>query len=166
MLGIALASNKPPVKPPFQRCWRNAWTSLMAIALLGTACSQAPRPVRTVPIQQSWELQLGSTVGKHRIAGGLGDISIEMKGDRVYVPFDGEVQSNDIPGCYIYSTPDVPAYLFRLCGLKSGKTGRVRSGDTLGSADYLHFAALRRQPDGTWALVEPSKEMLERMISR
>ncbi|GAB4148452.1 MAG: hypothetical protein Fur0046_26930 [Cyanobacteria bacterium J069] len=138
----------------------------MAIALLSTACSQAPTSVRTVPIQQSWELQLGSTVGKHRIAGGLGDISIEMKGDRVYIPFDGEVQANNVAGCYIYSTPDVPAYIFRLCGLKSGKTGRVRSGDTLGTADYLHFAALRRQPEGTWALVEPSKEMLERMISK
>lgn len=162
MPGIALVFNKSP----FERRWRKAWMSLMAIALLGTACSQAPNPVRTVPIQQSWELQIGSTVGKHRIVGGLGDISIEMKGDRIYLPFDGEVQSNDVPGCYIYSTPDVPAYLFRLCGLKSGKTGRVRGGDTLGSADYLHFAALRRQPDGTWALVEPSKEMLERMISR
>lgn len=157
MPGIASASNKP---------WRKVWMNLLAIALVGTACSQTPTAVRTVPIQQSWELQLGSTVGKHRIAAGLGDISIEMKGDRVYIPFDGEVQSNDVAGCYIYSTPDVPAYLFRLCGLKSGKTGRVRSGDTLGSADYLHFAALRRQPDGTWALVEPSKEMLERMISR
>jgi hypothetical protein len=161
MPGIALASDKPPR----HRRWRKAWTSLMAIAWLGTACSHPSHPVRTVPIQQSWELQLGSTVGKHRIVGGLGDISIEMRGDRVYLPFDGEVQSNDVPGCYIYSTPDVPAYLFRLCGLKSGKTGRVRSGDTLGSADYLHFAALRRQPDGTWALVEPSREMLERMIS-
>jgi len=144
----------------------NRAIALLAVILLAaTGCSRNPSDsVRTVPIQQNWELQPGKTVGGHRIAGGLGDISIELNGDRVYAPFDGDLQPNDIEQCYIFSSSQLPAYLFRLCGLKSAHVGAVQRGNTLGSADYLQFATLRRQPDGKWAIVEPASDILERLL--
>ena len=146
----------------------NRAIALLAVLLVAaTGCSRnSSDSVRTVPIQQSWELQPGKMVGGHRIAGGLGDISIEMGGDRVYAPFDGELQPNDVEQCYIFSSPQLPAYLFRLCGLKSAQVGAMQQGDTLGSADYLQFATLRRQPDGKWAIVEPASDILERILKR
>jgi hypothetical protein len=97
--------------------------------------------------------------------GGLGDVSIALRGDRVYAPFDGELMRNDIDSCYIFSSPDLPAYIFRLCGLRSPQTGRVRRGDRLGKADMLQFAALRRQPDGKWTMVEPANDVLQRVLA-
>ena len=146
----------------------NRSIALLAVLLLaGTGCSRnSSNSVRTVPIQQNWELQPGKIVGGHRIAGGLGDISIEMGGDRVYAPFDGELQPNDVERCYIFSSPQLPAYLFRICGLKSAQVGLMQQGDTLGSADYLQFATLRRQPDGKWAIVEPASDILERILKQ
>lgn len=137
---------------------------LVVVLLAGAGCSRNPSDIRTVPIQQNWELQPGKTVGGHRIAGGLGDISLEMNGDRVYAPFDGELQPNDIEQCYIFSSPQLPAYLFRLCGLSSAQVGSVQQGDSLGTANYLQFATLRRQPDGKWAIVEPASDILERLL--
>lgn len=140
-------------------------TLLLGLAILGAGCSTTPSvPVRPVPVQQNWELQPGKMIGKHRVAGGLGDISIEVGGDRVYAPFDGFLQPNDIEGCFIFSSPDVPAYLFRLCGLKQPKLGQVQQGDQIGSADFLQFAALRRQPDGKWTMVEPASDVLQRTL--
>ncbi len=146
----------------------NRAIALLAVLLLAaTGCSRnSSDSVRTVPIQQNWELQLGKTVGEHRIAGGLGDISIEMGDDRLYAPFDGKLQPNDVEQCYIFSSPQLPAYLFRLCGLKAAQVGAMQQGDTLGSADYLQFATLRRQPDGKWAIVEPASDILERILKR
>jgi len=48
--------------------------------------------------------------------------------------------------------------------LKSAQVGAVQQGNTLGSADYLQFATLRRQPDGKWAIVEPASDILERLL--
>lgn len=138
---------------------------VVVVLLAGAGCSRTRSDsVRTVPIQQNWELQPGKTIGGHRITGGLGDISLEMKGDRVYAPFDGELQPNDIEQCYIFSSPQLPAYLLRLCGLNWAQVGSVQQGDSLGAANYLQFATLRRQPDGTWAIVEPASDILERVL--
>lgn len=151
MRGIGLAINKVT----------------LALTLLLAGCSSQPaKQVRVIPIQQSWELQPGKSVGGHRIVGSLGDISIEMRGDRVYAPFDGQLQANDIESCYVFSSAQVPAYLFRLCGLRHPRLGPVRQGDSLGSADYLQFSALRRQPDGKWTMVEPASEIVERTLVR
>ncbi|NJR66803.1 MAG: hypothetical protein HC772_18205 [Leptolyngbyaceae cyanobacterium CRU_2_3] len=42
--------------------------------------------------------------------------------------------------------------------------GTVYLGEAIGSGDYLHFATLRKQPDGTWTIVEPAKDILERIL--
>ncbi|MGJ3245697.1 MAG: hypothetical protein ACFE0I_06430 [Elainellaceae cyanobacterium] len=141
---------------------------LIGLALMGGSCrfNKAPEPARTLQIHQSWELQPGDTLGGHQITGGLGDISIDLGGDRVFAPFDGTVQPySGNSNCVIFSSPEVPAYLFRLCGLRQSNQGELRQGDSMGSGDYLQFATLRRQPDGTWAMVEPSSSILEKILT-
>ncbi|NEQ31045.1 MAG: hypothetical protein F6K04_08580, partial [Leptolyngbya sp. SIO4C5] len=61
--------------------------------------------------------------------------------------------------------PEVPAYLFRLCGLKNARLGDIKAGNQVGTGETLQFAALRKQPDGSWALVEPAVDVLERTVS-
>lgn len=140
---------------------------LLAVSLIATSCSTSePEPsLRKVQIQQAWELQPGDEVGGHRIAGSLGDISVRLNGGKIYAPFDGLVQPNDLEGCVVFSSPEVPAYLFRWCGVRQPKLGEVKRGEAIASADYLEFAALRRQPDGTWAMVEPASDILQRTLS-
>jgi hypothetical protein len=120
---------------------------------------------RTLQFAQTWELQPGDVVAERRITGGLGDISIELKGNSIYAPFDGRVQPDE-NSCVIFSSDEIPAYLFRLCGLKQPRLGTVRAGDNLGSGDHLEFAALRKQPSGAWSFVEPSRSMIERTLRR
>ncbi|MBF2075886.1 MAG: hypothetical protein IGS50_19300 [Synechococcales cyanobacterium C42_A2020_086] len=133
------------------------------LASAGCSTSRAPVPLRTIQIQQAWQLQSGDSVGEYRIAAGLGDVSLELNGGTVYAPFSGQVQPTDHQ-CVLFSSPEVPAYLFRLCGLKQPRLGEVRQGDAIGAGAYLHFATLRRQPEGTWTFVEPSRSILERLL--
>jgi hypothetical protein len=121
-----------------------------------------PQP-RAIEVQQQWVLQPGQTVASYEITGGLGDVSIALKGGLVRAPFDGEVQINN-PKCVLFSSPEVPAYLFRFCGLIHPNLGLLKAGQSIGSGEYLQFAALRKQPDGTWTIVEPSQEILERSL--
>lgn len=138
----------------------------ITIALAITSCSTptSTEQPRTIQIQQSWQLQPGDTVGKYQVAAGLGDISIELNGGKVYAPFDGRVQPN-IRDCVLFSSPDVPAYLFRMCGLKQPRLGQVKQGNVIGSGKFLHFATLRKLPEGTWTIVEPSRSILEKLLT-
>ena len=120
-------------------------------------------PTRTISLSQQWSLQPGDTVADFTIVGGLGDISVAVGGKSIRVPFDGEIQQNQ-SGCILYSTDAVPAYLFRLCGVKNPRLGKLKQGEVIGSVDYLQFATLRRQPNGTWAFVETSKDILEKLL--
>lgn len=138
---------------------------LLAVLLLPLGCSSpAPEPPITLKLYQSWELQPGDTIAGRRVLGGLGDISIALEGNNVYAPFRGKTQ-RDRGNCLIFSSPEVPAYLFRLCGLDNPRFGTVNQGDALGRGRSLQFAALRKQPNGTWAIVEPAKEILERTLT-
>ncbi|MGB3494352.1 MAG: hypothetical protein WBA57_16615 [Elainellaceae cyanobacterium] len=130
------------------------------------SCGRSPQavPPRTLEIQQQWQMQPGTQVAGYVISGGLGDISVEIRGAGVYAPFDGDVQPlND--DCVIYSSPDVPAYVFRLCGLDQIQWGDIAQGAVIGRGESLQFAALRKQPEGQWAMVEPSRTMLEKMLT-
>ncbi len=144
----------------------------MGMALL-SGCSIAPslvpfapspaEPMRTIQIQQTWQIQAGQTVGPYKIAASLGDITIALAGGKVYAPFDGRVQPTT-QDCLLFSSPDLPAYLFRLCGLNRPRLGQVKQGDAIGSGDFLYFAALRKLPEGTWTIVEPSRTILEQLL--
>ena len=144
-----------------------AGVASLLLSLLPFGCARAPSSDSTLDIQlyQTWELQPGDSIGDRRIVGGLGDISIALDGNSVYAPFDGRTQI-DKHRCLIFSSPDVPAYLFRLCGLNNPQPRAVNQGDVLGSGDLLQFAALRKQPNGTWAIVEPAKAILERTLKK
>ncbi len=137
----------------------------LAIALCTTACSlnPSPEPMRQIQIQQNWAIKPGDRIADHFVVAGLGDISIRLGGDTAYAPFAGRVQPNSSE-CVLFSSPDVPAYLFRLCGLSKPNLGEVQAGEAIGSGDYLYFATLRKQPDGTWTIVEPAKDILERIL--
>lgn len=156
------ASKLPSVLHTFhlRSCW---WVGLLVSLALG-GCRQPSVEVRAIPIQQAWELNPGQSVGQYRVTSGLGDIAIDVRGDRIYAPFDGLLQPNDVEGCYVFSSPDVPAYLFRLCGLERPQVGAIARGEWLGTANHLGFATLRRQPDGHWAIVEPASDVVERLL--
>jgi hypothetical protein len=140
--------------------------SLFVVLFLGlNSCSLLPtqgeaEPPMEFQLAQKWELQPGDEIGGRTVRGGLGDISIELQGNAVYAPFQGKVQ-RDKRNCAIFTSPDVPAYMFRLCGLISPAMGTMPQGKMIGRGHMLEFATLRKQPDGKWALVEPSKQVLE-----
>ena len=124
-----------------------------------------PQPtVRSIQVQQNWALQTGSQVAGYAVSGGLGDITLNLAGATVQMPFDGEVEPSG-EGCVLVSGAEFPAYLFRLCGLRRMRLGPQRRYRTIGRADQLVFAALRKQPDGTWVMVEPSVQVIEQFIA-
>ncbi len=140
--------------------------ALMLLGLLISSCqAQKIPPQRVINIQQEWELETGDFVADHLVVGGLGDISIQLKHQPLRAPFLGKVEPSTVEQCIIYSTPEVPAYLFRFCGLNRPRFGSVNAGQTIGVGQHVQFATLRRQPDGTWIIVEPSTGILERAIS-
>ncbi|MEM8806625.1 MAG: hypothetical protein AAGF01_11415 [Cyanobacteria bacterium P01_G01_bin.38] len=167
MLAIALASGKGgrlrfPCHP---LVWiaRLIWGMLCLIFLGGCQTSAEIAP-RKINLQQEWELEPGDQVAGRLVTGSLGDISIDLGGQKLYAPFVGKLEPATQPHCVIYSTPEVPAYLFRFCGLKRAPLGKIKAGQSLGAGSYLQFATMRRQPDGTWIIVEPSTGVLERAI--
>ncbi len=154
-------------------CVRSGW--LVLCVPLFTACTPPP-PLIKVQVFQDWQLKPGDRLAGYTVTGGLGDISIAVQGQAIYAPFKGETQ-RDARGCLFYSSPEVPSYLFRLCGL-TGRTwfdldipplnrlrlGSVKAGDALGHATTLQFATLRKQTNGKWAIVEPDKSLIEMLL--
>ncbi|WP_225885413.1 hypothetical protein [Leptolyngbya sp. KIOST-1] len=145
---------------------------VLGLMLLGGlwGCSgpgQTPGP-RNVTLAQKWALQPGDRLAGYQVQSGLGDITLDLQGKRVFMPFDGQVQPAEgkVDVCVILSSPDVPAYLFRICGLRQAKLGDLTQGDPIGSGNSVAFATLRRQADGTWAMVEPAKEMIAQFLTQ
>ena len=138
--------------------------SLSCLAGITGCSSQSSAPPRYISLQQTWELQPGDHIAGHLVSASLGDVTIELDGSAVHAPFDGEVEPAAQAHCVFFSSPEVPAYLFRLCGLSHPQLGQLKLGQVIGKGDYLHFATLRRQPEGTWAIVEPSSNILERAL--
>jgi hypothetical protein len=48
--------------------------------------------------------------------------------------------------------------------VKKPEFGVRRVGEAIGTADVLQFAVLNKRPDGLWALVEPSKLLLQVIV--
>lgn len=147
--------------------WKQVGAIALPLTLLLTACFPNPHTEqpRDLQIEQRWQLDIGDRVAGRRVLGGLGDISVALDGKPVYAPFDGKVQ-RIVTDCVVFSSPQVPAYLFRLCGLKRPHLGELDQGDVIGRGNVLQFATLRRQPDGRYALVEPSSRVLERTLGQ
>ncbi len=155
-----------PLSAELIRPWPLA---LGLVFLLAAGCESTfnPPPPRNVNLYQKWTLQPGDQLGGYRIQSGLGDVAVDLKGGKVFMPFDGEVQpaagQEDL--CVIVSSPDVPAYLFRLCGIEQPRLGSLGQGSSLGGGGVVAFATLRRQADGTWAMVEPSEKLIAQFLT-
>jgi hypothetical protein len=147
---------------------KGGWVLALGLlgGVMGCGTSGVTPPPRNVNLYQEWSLQPGDKLAGYQVQSGLGDVAIDMKGNKVFMPFDGRVEieagSEDL--CVIVSSPDVPAYLFRLCGLRQIRLGDRNLGDSIGHGDVIAFATLRRQADGTWAMVEPAKELITQFL--
>jgi len=131
------------------------------------SCTAHSAPeVRNLTLQQQWSLNPGDEIAGNLVSGSLGDISIALKNGRINAPFDGELEPSAVEKCALYSTPEIPAYLFRLCGLNSIAYGEIQAGKRIGKGDFLSFATMRRQPDGTWIIVEPARGVLEKALEQ
>lgn len=140
---------------------------MLLLTVFLASCDRPPSTEDTINLKlyQQWQLQPGDEINGFPVTGGLGDISISLNGKSVYAPFNGRAQ-RDPRSCLIFSSPDIPAYMFRLCGLNNPRFGRFNRGDLLGNSSTVQIATLRKQPDGTWAIVEPSKLILERFLTQ
>jgi hypothetical protein len=164
---IALRVGSRGLGHRWSRLFRRADLILGAPMIAGfllTSCGRPPEPPIDIQLFQNWQLQPGESVAGRRILGGLGDLSVELKGKPIYAPFNGKVQPTKT-GCVAFSSPELPSYLLRLCGLDRPKTGVLQKGDEIGAGEILQFAALRKQPNGKWAIVEPSKSILQQTLS-
>jgi hypothetical protein len=131
----------------------------------------APDQTITINISQDWQLHPGDTIAGHHVAGGLGDISIELKsggrlnlgGTAVYAPFAGKVRI-DQRQCLYYSAAAMPNQMLRLCGLRSRRLGSVAAAQPIGHGTTLQLATLRQQPNRKWAIVEPDKTLIEKLL--
>jgi hypothetical protein len=159
------------------KSWGRKVRSIAWLIPLLTSCGHtAPPPPIKVQVFQDWQLKPGDRLAGYVVTGGLGDISIAVQGQAIYAPFTGETQK-DAQGCLFYSSPEVPSYLFRLCGLTGRawfdldipplnqlRLGPVKAGEALGHATTLQFATLRKQTNGKWAIVEPDKSLIETLL--
>jgi len=128
-----------------------------------TACQTAQQVIKPPELHQKWELQAGDRIAGYEVISGLGELSLELQGKAVYAPVRGKT-SIDARNCVYFESPEIPNYQFRLCGLHNPHIGPLRQGEEIGTANQLRFAALRQHPSGKWAIVEPSKQILEKIL--
>lgn len=139
----------------------------LLFAGLSSCGSLNPAVPRQIVLKQSWEIESGDRVAGQLVTGSLGDISVQLRGTRLRAPFAGQVElAAKGFHCIYFSTPEVPAYLFRYCGVRQPRLGLVQAGEVMGRGQQIHFATLRRQPDGAWAIVEPSDRVLEQSLNQ
>ncbi|NEQ50836.1 MAG: hypothetical protein F6K11_11985 [Leptolyngbya sp. SIO3F4] len=136
----------------------------LSLSLTGGCARSTPAP-RVLNLHQSWSLPIGTEISGYQVSSSLGDISLNLGGDAVLMPFNGTIEPTEM-NCVLVSSDDVPAYLFRLCGLSRTKFGPRQQGQVIGRANHLIFAMLRREPDGTWAMVEPSAQFIEKLLNQ
>ncbi len=138
--------------------------SLTACQIVKTQPSP-PDKLLSIQIYQKWELQRGDRINNQTVVSALGDLAINLAGKPVYAPMSGEAKL-DRTGCVLFTGTELPAYLFRFCGINTPKLGVLRKGQTIGTANLLVFATFQKQQNGTWAFVEPSKAMIEQTLKR
>ncbi|WP_026072652.1 hypothetical protein [Nodosilinea nodulosa] len=139
----------------------------LLLATLGGCRSLTPVVPRQIVLKQAWEIESGDRVAGQLITGSLGDVSVQLQGTRLRAPFAGQIELAARGfHCIYFSTAEVPAYLFRYCGVRRPRLGQVEAGEAMGRGSQIQFATLRSQPDGTWAIVEPSDRVLERSLNQ
>ena len=144
----------------------NSSIALVMLGVVSVGCTSVspPQERRNLELEQQWQVQPGDTISGYPVMGSLGDISLAVNGHKIYAPLDGKLQPYNSK-CVVFSSEELPIYLFRFCGLKSPKWGQKRSGDLLGNAEMLNLAILNRRPNGKWAFVEPSTGIVEQILT-
>lgn len=147
---------------------RSLSIGLLLTLLGGCNMTQPPASVE-MTIHQQWQLQPGDRIAGYTVNSGLGDIVIELSGQKIYAPVSGQVrwlQSAHHPkDCALFSSSEIPAYRLRLCGLKRVRLGDRQQGQVIGAGEYVAVSMLSKQNDGSWAIVEPATQMLEQFFS-
>jgi hypothetical protein len=140
---------------------------LLCNALFSACQTASPPPTLEVKLYQSWELQAGDKIAGYEITGGLGDLSIDLNGQSIYTPFNGKTAlDRKRSDCLYLDAAEIPAYRLRFCGVQALKLGSVQSGEAIATVETLQFATLQKQSNGTWAMVEPSRKLLEKFLQR
>lgn len=137
--------------------------------------------LREIELRNTWGMQAGNEIAKHPIVSGLGDISLAFNG-KALAPVDGWIEGKFVlvsdgnllqgtPDCVIFSSPQMPSYLSKLCGLKQRNLGLVEQGTPIGQTNgYLHVTlfSYRKSEEGTpvWVYVSPSPQLIENLVSQ
>ncbi|MDY6936283.1 MAG: hypothetical protein SWY16_01345 [Cyanobacteriota bacterium] len=143
--------------------------------------SRGPRSVREIELQNTWGVKAGESIDRYLVASGLGDISLAMKG-KVLAPLDGNIEHKFVlisdgslirgtSDCVIFSSPQMPAYLIKLCGLASRNFNRIESGKPIGETNgYLHISLFSYRPNpengATWVYVPPSPQLIQNLVAQ
>lgn len=138
-----------------------------------------PAKLKQIEIKRVWQIQAGEYISGHRVIGGLGDISLEYDGS-VKAPVAGVVDSEFVlvsdsdliagtRDCVIFSSPQIPAYLLKICGLTERNIGPVDYDSPIGKADgSLHLSLLSFRKDANqtsnWIYVSPSSKLIEQLV--
>ncbi len=142
-------------------------SGLLVVVLSSCTITQPPSLV-DMTIHQQWQLQPGDRIAGYAVNSGLGDIVVELSGQKIYAPVSGQVQwlksAHHSRDCALFSSPEIPAYRLRLCGLKRVRLGDRQQGQVIGTGEYVALSMLRKQNDGSWAIVEPAVKMLEQLF--
>lgn len=169
------------------RWFRPSGIYLALMAALLTSCNRPPESPVNLKLHQQWHLQPGQTIADYPISSGLGDVVINLGGQAIYMPKAGRIQPlADHPNeafakgeslatnragrkpspCVAVSSPEIPAYRLRLCHLRQLRLGHQPAGQIIGRGEQVAIAMLRKQPEGTWAFVEPSPSLLEALLTQ
>lgn len=138
-----------------------------------------PLAIKQIELKKVWEIQAGQSIAGHRVVSSLGDVSLEFKG-AIAAPAMGVVERNFVlvsdrtlirtpPDCIIFSSPQMPAYLLKLCGLKQYHLGTVNQGFPIGkTSGYLQMSLLSFRKDenqvSQWIYVSPSPKLIEKLL--
>ncbi len=166
--------------------WRARWfrPAVIYLGLIATLLSSCNRPSEApvnLKLHQQWHLQPGQTIASYPISSGLGDVVINLGGKALYMPKAGRIQpltdrqneasatgkiGTQSSNCVAVSSPEIPAYRLRLCHLHQLQLGQQPAGQIIGRGEQVAIAMLRKQPEGTWAFVEPSPSLLEALLTQ
>lgn len=144
----------------------------------GSSASHQPKR-KQIEIQKVWGIEAGKVIAGQRVIGGLGDISLEFKGI-VKAPLTGYVEGEFVlvteedliegtRDCIIFSSPQMPAYLLKICGLTRRNLGSIDRGSPIGeTGGKLHISLLsfRKVAHQTnkWIYVSPSETLIEQLV--
>ena len=168
-------------EPHWRACWfRPAVVYMGLMFMLLTGCDRSQASSISLELHQQWQLQPGNNVAGYSISSGLGDVVVNLGGKGLYMPKSGLVQPlafADAPSreaenhaaenhCVAVSSPEIPAYRLRLCHLRQIRLGNQPAGQMIGRGEQVAISMLRKQPEGTWAFVEPSPSLLEALLTQ